>query len=140
MPFRRIERRANQLPVGQLIAVTVAGPLELLDVVGGHLVPQAAAAAMNLHHDLTGAQTERIRRLRVEDLGNDVDFGEMVARTQRADLSHPAFFGVLAHLVRIGAGHAAALFGVRDILGTGIPLALAPTGCRRPGSGRAPPC
>ena len=50
----------------------------------------------------------------------------MVARTQRADLSRPALFGVLAHLVRIGAGHAAALFGMRDILGTGEALAQRP--------------
>ena len=58
LAFGRVERRADQLAVGQLEAVLLRRALERLDVVGRDLVTQPAAAAVDLKHDLPLAQAK----------------------------------------------------------------------------------
>ena len=122
LSFDQFHRRARQLAIGQLDAVLFLHSLQHLEVVGADLMAQPTAAAVDLHHDLSLEQAHGLGRGRIEDLVDDVDLGEVVARAERADLRAAAFFGPMADLGRVRAGHRAVFLGVHQVFGAGHAL------------------
>jgi len=81
---------------------------------------------MDLQDDVAFVQAKCLGSIFIEDLGDFVDLCKVVARAERADLSQPALLGRFADLSGICARHAAALFGVRHIFGSGEAFAAGP--------------
>ena len=69
--------------------------LEVLDVIGADLVAETARAAVDLHDQIAFLQTHRLGRLWIEDLIDDIDFDEMIAGAERAELRAAALLGAL---------------------------------------------
>ena len=109
LSFRRIEWRAGELAVFHIEAIFVFHDFqEDLQIVGGHLVPEPAAAAMKHHDDLVRLRDPELRGQffvkNVLGLG-DLDLQIMISRSQRAELVEPAFDGVLADPGDVRPGH-----------------------------------
>ena len=117
----RAERRAGELPVGQLDPGARRHARHPAHVVGADLVAEPARAGVDHHHDLAGADAEGARGLLVDDLVHDLDLEEVVARAETADLGAPALQGAAAHGRRVRAGHHAALLRVREVVLGGVP-------------------
>ena len=126
LPFGRVKGRAHQLPVGQCDAVLANGLLKELHVVRTNLVAEPPTPAVNLHHDLALPKPKGRGHVRVEHLVHDVDFREVVARAQRADLGAPSLASLLAHLARIRALHRAPFLGVTQVLRPRVPAFQGP--------------
>ena len=112
---RRVDGRAGELAVGQFDAVPRRGNHHPFEEFGADLMPQPARSAMNADHHLALAQAETVGRLAVVDLDDFLQFEVMVAGTEGADLVALAALGVLGHLARLGAGHAAMLLDAIQI-------------------------
>ncbi len=115
LPLRAAEGSADQFAVGQDDVVLVDDLLKAGHVVGADLMAKAARAAVNLGHDLAGEEAHRRRGRLVEDLIDDIDFDEVVARAQRAQLVARPLIGPGADLVRVGAVDAAVLLGALQV-------------------------
>src|SRR4030095_15741704 len=92
----RIDRGARELAVGHGDAVAperLAGDVE---VVGAHLMAEAARARVDHHGDDALGQAERARPRLVHGL-DGLDFEEVVARSERAELPLAALAGVSRH-------------------------------------------
>jgi hypothetical protein len=57
----------------------------IAQVVVAHLVPQPAGAAVDHDGDLIAPQAESLRHTLVEDLGDVLDLGEVIAGAQRPE-------------------------------------------------------
>ncbi len=138
LSFGRIQRRADQLAVGQLDVVAPHSPLEIAHVIRADLVPEATRAAVDLQDQVALHQSHRIGGLGIEDLLDDIDFDEVIAGAQRADLGAAALLGFLAHLSRVSSIQAAVLFGPPEVCLGGVALLTLPSGCPggRPGPAR----
>jgi hypothetical protein len=68
------------------------------------------------HGDLVLEQPERLGDRLVEDLGDVLQLGEVVAGAERAELRLAALLGAIGDEVGIGAGDAAALLDGLEIL------------------------
>jgi hypothetical protein len=125
-PFRRRDRRARELPVRQRDAVLAAGIAHHAQVIGADLVAEPARAAVDHHGDLIFEQSESRGDPLVEDFRDVLELGEMIARSQRAELRLSALAGAIRHQIGIGAGDAAALLDRVEILRTPEPLRHGP--------------
>ncbi len=119
--LRRAERRAGELPVGQLDPGARRHARHPAHVVGADLVAEPARAGVDHHHHLAGADAEGARGPLVEHVRDDLDLEEVVARAEAADLRAPALEGPAAHRRRVRAGHHAALLGVREVVLRRVP-------------------
>ena len=120
LPFRGAERGAGQFPVEDPDVVFGFHDLqEQLQVIGRHLMAEAAAAAVEHDHHLVGdTDAEGPGEMRVEDVfrPGHLDLQVMVARAQGADLLVAPLHRPVADLAAVGAGDAAALLGRQQIL------------------------
>ena len=66
--------------------------LKDLQVVGAYLVAEAAGTAVDHAADLPGSEPEGMCSFRIIDLADDLQFEEMVARTQCPALGHSPLF------------------------------------------------
>src|SRR5205823_9429549 len=88
-----------------------------LEVVLADLVAESARAAVDEDDDLAGAvQAEGVGDVPVVDRLDLLDFEEVVARAERADLVGAALARPLADLPGIGARHRAALLDRLEVL------------------------
>ena len=130
LPLRGAERGAGQLPVVQLDAVLGRHDLQKgLQVVGGHLVAEAAAAAVEHDHDLVGDRdAEGPGGRRVEDVlrPGHLDLAVVVAGAEGADLVVAALDGLVAAGVGIGPREAAPLLGQLQVLRQRVAVLHAP--------------
>src|SRR5512140_467577 len=126
LSFRCLHRRADQFAVRQVDAILLDGTLEALHVVGADLVAEPARTAVNLNGKAAGQQAEYRGGLRIEDLIDHIDFNEVVARAERADLLPPARLGPVGYLARIGPVDAALFLGAGKVALGGIAVALRP--------------
>ena len=58
--FRRIQRRADQLPIGQLNPIALHRTLKFLHVVRADLMPKAARSTVDLHYQAPLLQTHHL--------------------------------------------------------------------------------
>ena len=111
----RLERGVDELAVGQ--AGDAEGVLHRLDEIGGHLVAEAAAAAVDHDQDLArGLEPEGPGRGLVEDLEDLLDLQEVVARAERAELGDAPLHGPFGDVLGGGVLHPAALLGPLEVL------------------------
>ena len=129
-PLRRADRRAAELAVGQLDAVLPRRLDHHLQVVGAHLVAEAARAAVDHHHHLLGEEPEGAGGGAVVDLGDDLDLAEVVARAQRAELAPAALVGALGDRVGVGAGDRSPLLQGVEVAALAEPVLHRPAGAR----------
>ena len=122
------EGRAAQLPVGDGDAVLLRRPLHGLDGIVAHLVAQPARAGVDGDGELVLEQPQGAGHLVVVDLGDVIDFHEMVTRTDAAELRASALQGTLADVLRLGARQAAVFFRVLQVARRAVALRHRPTG------------
>ncbi len=111
-----VDGSADQLPGRQLQPVFLHRRLQSFHVVIAHLVAETTRAAVDLYHHLTLPQAERFRYLRIVHLFDDVYLQEVIPTTQRTHLRKAPLLGASAHRAGIGAGQAALLLRVVQIL------------------------
>ena len=78
------------------------------------------------HHGSRGADPERLRRGRIEDLVDGLQLEKVIARAQRAELAGAALLGTRRNGARIGAWHRPGLLGNFKVLGPAVSLVDGP--------------
>lgn len=126
--FGRVERRTDQLAIGQHDVVALHHTLKIAHVVRAHLVAQAARAAVDQHHHLVVAQPIGVGHVVVVDLDHAVHLQKMVARPQCAQLAAPTLARLAADHPGLGTFQAAVGFGVQQVLRGGEVLVETPAG------------
>src|SRR5512142_2072257 len=95
LAFRRIQRRADQFPVGQVDAILADCALKGLYIVCADLVPEAARAAMDLHGQTASVESHCICSFFIEDLLHNIDLDKVIACAEGTDLLAAARLGAL---------------------------------------------
>ena len=117
----------DQLPVGQSLSPELV--LHQLDVVRGHLVPEAPAAAVDHDHNLAdGGDAEDSSQVFIEDMGDFLDLQKMVPCTQRPELGDAPFQGAVGDIGRVGIRHPAVFLGHEKVVPCPISVLHGPLG------------
>ena len=100
----RVEWRANQFAVRQCNPVILYGFLESAHVVFADLVAKTSGAAVNLHGNIAGENTEPGSNRLIVDFNNFVYFDEVVPGSQRPELVPPTLAGTIGNKRSIRSG------------------------------------
>ena len=111
----RVEWRANQFAVRQCNPVILYGFLESAHVVFADLVAKTSGAAVNLHGNIAGENTEPGSNRLIVDFNNFVYFDEVVPGSQRPELVPPTLAGTIGNKRSIRSGIAAELLRVIQV-------------------------
>src|SRR5579883_1697891 len=98
-----MDRRACQLPIGHMKIVSAHRQVQLRDVVGADLVPQAARSRMDQENDSVYMKVVLRRGLFVENLVDALNLNKMVAGSESSELRATSLFRAVADGVRVGA-------------------------------------
>ena len=118
--MRRLERGASQLAIQNLDAVFRFHHFqERLEIIGGYLVSETAAAAVEHHHDLVwNCDPEFCRQLVVAHIlgSRDLHFEVMIATAKCADLVVATVNRAFADFRCISAGDTTVFLGKFEVL------------------------
>ena len=126
-----MNRRARKLAIRQRDAVLPARLAHHAQVILADLVSEAARAAVDHHRDLVLRQSERVRDALVVDFGDVLQLGEVIARSERAELRPAPFLRAIRDQFRIRVRQAAAFFDVIEVRRVAEPARDRPRGAAR---------
>ena len=110
LPFGRSKWCTRQFAVRHRNAVIGHDLIHAPDIFRAGLVTESARTSVNQDGDLSLEQTERFCAFNVENSFDALNFEEMIARAERAELIDPPLLGTLRHGIGAGRDKAAVLF------------------------------
>src|SRR5256884_2789699 len=110
-----VDRRAGEFAVRQDDPVTSGRQHHALEEVGPDLVAEAPRAAVNADHHIADLETEDLGDVGGVDGHHLLDLQVVIARAEGPHLVFLPSLGVVGDLLRLGAGHAPALFDTLEV-------------------------
>ena len=123
-----VQRSAGELAVGEGLPCGFHVALHLLEVVRGYLVAASSGPAVDGDGDGPLPQAECSRGVLVVDLVHHVHLQEVVPGSQGSELSQASLACLLAHVGRVGVGHASALLRRDEVGGGPVSVLHSPCG------------
>src|SRR5581483_1326838 len=111
LSLRRLNRHTSKLPVAHVDVVLSHGRIHIGQKIGANLVAQSAGPAMNQNHDLVFFESQDSRGFRKVDFIDVLNFEEVVAAAQRAELRPATPLRTVRHLAWVGALESPSGFG-----------------------------
>ncbi len=128
LPLLGTNRRACELPIGQLDRVPCHGLVHHRQIVIADLIAESARARVDNHRHRLRLEPHDACGLLVIDLRDVPKFQEVITGAERADLRSAALHRALGYVVRVGAADAAAFLDVVEIGRAAVTLRDGPFG------------
>src|SRR5207249_3483026 len=117
--------------IGHADPVALERPARELEIVGAHLMPEAARARVDHEGHVPRGEAEPLRGPRVVDLVHDLHLEEVVARAEGAELPPAALARAERHAIGIGAVEPALRLDVDEVRGVAVARLDRPRGAPR---------
>ena len=115
LAWRRVDRCADELGIGQFDAIFGGGFAQGLDIVVADLVAESATAGVDHDGYLAGLELEELGSDGIVDFIDGLDLDEMIAGSERATLVVASLLGVGTNGAGVGAGKATSGLGVFEV-------------------------